>query len=786
MAKRFITPFAEAGDRATMPDVPVGTDSNYQTGYPPQYEEDPVVNPTTAKFVERDKSNQLYNDITANIKEWQEHVYPEFITSAVNGGVPFSYNKNSIVTLAGVDYVSIVDGNTDVPPSSKWAIHSALINDLSQTYNFPGGVAEYKAFINAFPVGKKIYLADRDANFIVISGIGTANTFDIIASDQVSQSITLIITPEFNIAEHYGVIGDDDGQGQAGSTDNTAAIQRAIIAAGVGGHTVFDGSKNYKHDDEIYVPKRSSIEGNWCRFIYMGLGTGLGQATSWAAGVKTGPVAGWTLGEEDGDLQFSIRFLHCKIHIKEKTATGVCAYGLRDSETNTINEGLFQPFDSTRTGIGLLIRGSATRSNFFNTYRADNNHNHEGIRVENYGAANTQPTGNIIYSGSNQGDGATDPTSIGVNFADSTVGSQSDGTKVFGTNLESCGVGMYFGALNTNMDVNARFEIAGGVGFKSLQYHPTATNIHVKGYGFNAAQISGSNFIDGFSDPGSTIEDGRGNIRRGGNNSSFAGFSAPINATNVQTHLFKENANTNWLTTDGAAGTGRYFSQPGNGSLGSGAFYRLHANSHATQGGDCDIGPSSGGGSFNITTGPGGAVRWEATGSAWLPGTDNAFNVGSAGKRTKEIFSAIGTINTSDENAKEQIDLIENKILDAWARVDFMQYKIKDSVKSKGKSARLHFGVIAQQVKAAFEAEGLDGFDYGILCFDKWGEILKYPDPLCDKDGNVICDRDGDAIDKGEPVIHLAAGEAYGIRYDEAMILEAALMRRELKLLKSK
>lgn len=137
MAKRFITAFAEAGDRAAMPDIPTGTDSNYQTGYPSQYEEDPIVNPVTAKFVERDKSNQLYNDITANIKEWQEHLYPAFITSAVNGGVPFSYSKGSIVSSGGVDFVSNVDSNEDVPPSAKWGVYLAISTEKSDSRYTP-------------------------------------------------------------------------------------------------------------------------------------------------------------------------------------------------------------------------------------------------------------------------------------------------------------------------------------------------------------------------------------------------------------------------------------------------------------------------------------------------------------------------------------------------------------------------------------------------------------------------------------------------------------------------
>lgn len=175
MAKRIITAFAEAGDRAAMPDVPAGTDSNYQTGYPSQYEEDPVVNPATAKFVERDKSNQLYNDITANIKEWQEHTYPAFITAAVNGGVPFAYAKNSIVTLSGVDFTSIVDGNEDVPPSAKWSLLST--NEI-ETKLSPLTVAIMTADtrFSTDDIGKSVPTTKDDT-----SGNGGGSTYDIIA-----------------------------------------------------------------------------------------------------------------------------------------------------------------------------------------------------------------------------------------------------------------------------------------------------------------------------------------------------------------------------------------------------------------------------------------------------------------------------------------------------------------------------------------------------------------------------------------------------------------------------
>lgn len=76
-------------------------------------------------------------------------------------------------------------------------------------------------------------------------------------------------------------------------------------------------------------------------------------------------------------------------------------------------------------------------------------------------------------------------------------------------------------------------------------------------------------------------------------------------------------------------------------------------------------------------------------------------------------------------------------------------YKWKSAVETKGDAARIHAGVKAQDVKIAFEAEGLDGFKYGVLCFDEWDSV---PEEV-DQDGNLI------------PAIE--AGNRYGVRYDE-------------------
>lgn len=119
MAQYIKIPFAQLGDKATIPDLPVGLEVNYTTGYTSAYEADPDVDPT-ARYVERDGQNQIFFVLSSNTKEWQEHIYPSFITAAENGGSPFPYEKGMIVRYLGINYISLEANNQDTPPSSKW------------------------------------------------------------------------------------------------------------------------------------------------------------------------------------------------------------------------------------------------------------------------------------------------------------------------------------------------------------------------------------------------------------------------------------------------------------------------------------------------------------------------------------------------------------------------------------------------------------------------------------------------------------------------------------------
>lgn len=151
------------------------------------------------------------------------------------------------------------------------------------------------------------------------------------------------------------------------------------------------------------------------------------------------------------------------------------------------------------------------------------------------------------------------------------------------------------------------------------------------------------------------------------------------------------------------------------------------------------------------------------------PDADNTWDLGTAAFRWKEIYAANGTINTSDAREKTvRVDGIDPAVLRAWGKVNFSQYKFNAAIAEKGDNARWHFGVIAQQVKEAFESEGLDAFEYGLLCFDTWEDTYDYEyDDQGNKTGNKI------------KVIN--AGERYGIRYEEALALECAYLRSKLE-----
>ena len=93
---------------------------------------------------------------------------------------------------------------------------------------------------------------------------------------------------------------------------------------------------------------------------------------------------------------------------------------------------------------------------------------------------------------------------------------------------------------------------------------------------------------------------------------------------------------------------------------------------------------------------------------------------GSSGFRWTTVYATTGTINTSDANQKTEIADLTAAELAVARRIKglFKTFKFKDAVAAKGAGARKHVGVLAQDVQAAFAAEGLDANDYGVFCSD--------------------------------------------------------------------
>ena len=120
----------------------------------------------------------------------------------------------------------------------------------------------------------------------------------------------------------------------------------------------------------------------------------------------------------------------------------------------------------------------------------------------------------------------------------------------------------------------------------------------------------------------------------------------------------------------------------------------------------------------------GGAESYGWNAGYFYPRVDNSKDLGLSVLRWDDIFATNGTIQTSDRNEKQDIaELSDAEQRVAVATKGLMRkFRWKDSVAEKGDNARIHFGIIAQDLQAAFEAEGLDAARYAMFTSNTWWE----------------------------------------------------------------
>lgn len=100
--------------------------------------------------------------------------------------------------------------------------------------------------------------------------------------------------------------------------------------------------------------------------------------------------------------------------------------------------------------------------------------------------------------------------------------------------------------------------------------------------------------------------------------------------------------------------------------------------------------------------------------------TDNACSLGIGAYRWSTVYAGTGTINTSDSTLKQDIAGLGQAELNVAATIKtrIKKFRFVDAVASKGDDARIHVGVIAQEVEQAFVDEGLDPRRYAMFCED--------------------------------------------------------------------
>jgi len=146
-----------------------------------------------------------------------------------------------------------------------------------------------------------------------------------------------------------------------------------------------------------------------------------------------------------------------------------------------------------------------------------------------------------------------------------------------------------------------------------------------------------------------------------------------------------------------------------------------------------------------------------------LPYSDNAVSLGDSSHRTSVIYSATGTINTSDRTEKQDIQDLSDAEKSVAQEIKglFKTFRWKDAVAKKGDAARIHVGVIAQDVQDTFAKHGLDAARYALWCSDTWYE----------KDGFSYHLYEG-----GNPPEGSVTKTRLGIRYDQLLAFVIAAL----------
>ena len=108
------------------------------------------------------------------------------------------------------------------------------------------------------------------------------------------------------------------------------------------------------------------------------------------------------------------------------------------------------------------------------------------------------------------------------------------------------------------------------------------------------------------------------------------------------------------------------------------------------------------------------------------PNSDNVNTCGQPSNRWTVVYATTALINTSDAKTKTVIGLLSTAEQAVAKSIKGLikTYKLNSSIAEKGADkARIHVGVVAQDIQASFAAQGLNADNYGLFCSDTWYEL---------------------------------------------------------------
>jgi len=154
------------------------------------------------------------------------------------------------------------------------------------------------------------------------------------------------------------------------------------------------------------------------------------------------------------------------------------------------------------------------------------------------------------------------------------------------------------------------------------------------------------------------------------------------------------------------------------------------------------------GSSGRLSLGGSETYGWNSSG-IWAV-DDNLRDLGYASLRWNDAYIKNGVTTGSDGNDKQDIrDLTEAEQRVAVACKGLLKaWRWKSAVEEKGDNARIHCGIIAQDLQAAFAAEGLDAGRYAMFMSNTWWEtqtevpavdaVAEVTETTTDEDGNEV------------------------------------------------